>query len=401
MQFFDDPLHDEFGTWALGFAPYGGGDVGEVIAIAAQVGAGDDDAFFDAWSVVADRRVEEGEAALAKGHRMSARDSLVRASAFYAIAYHPLYGTPVDPRLVDAFHKQMSAFDRAMALADPPVEPIDVRYEGTHLPAYLIRAVGYEDEVRPLLLAGTGWDATVTETYFGFGRAAAARGYHVLMHDGPGQGRLLIDEGIPLRHDWEHVISAVVDAAEAIDVVDPARIAYEAWSLGGYLAARAASFEHRLAACVADPGEYDLFAGMRQLCQAYGLSADKAARLPELDQDDAEQLTALIAGNRGLAWKVIKRGFWTNGTPDLASWFQEMARWSVAGCASQITCPTLITAAADDPAAADTHKLYDALQCPKQLLEFGSADGAGMHCEMLNRSLLNRQVFDWLDETLG
>ena len=30
MPTFTDPLHDEFASWALGFAPYGGGDVGEV-----------------------------------------------------------------------------------------------------------------------------------------------------------------------------------------------------------------------------------------------------------------------------------------------------------------------------------------------------------------------------------
>ena len=31
---------------------------------------------------------------------------------------------------------------------------------------------------------------------------------------------------------------------------------------------------------------------------------------------------------------------------------------------------------------------------------FGNADGAGMHCEALNRSMANRQILDWLDDTL-
>jgi hypothetical protein len=29
-----------------------------------------------------------------------------------------------------------------------------------------------------------------------------------------------------------------------------------------------------------------------------------------------------------------------------------------------------------------------------------AAEGAGDHCEMTNRSLLNRTALDWLDETL-
>jgi len=40
--------------------------------------------------------------------------------------------------------------------------------------------------------------------------------------------------------------------------VDPTRIAVSGWSLGGYLALRAASGEHRLAACIADPGLFGI-----------------------------------------------------------------------------------------------------------------------------------------------
>jgi hypothetical protein len=38
---------------------------------------------------------------------------------------------------------------------------------------------------------------------------------------------------------------------------DPAKIALAGWSFGGFLAPRAASFEHRIAALVADPDQWD------------------------------------------------------------------------------------------------------------------------------------------------
>jgi hypothetical protein len=41
------------------------------------------------------------------------------------------------------------------------------------------------------------------------------------------------------------------------------------------------------------------------------------------------------------------------------------------------------------------------LTCPKELMRFASAEGAGDHCEMMNRSLLNRRVLDWLDGVFG
>ena len=64
---FSDPVHDEFGSLILGFAPYGGGDVGEVQALSLEVREGDDDSFFDAFVRLARRRIEEGDAASAKG----------------------------------------------------------------------------------------------------------------------------------------------------------------------------------------------------------------------------------------------------------------------------------------------------------------------------------------------
>jgi hypothetical protein len=43
----------------------------------------------------------------------------------------------------------------------------------------------------------------------------------------------------------------------------------------------------------------------------------------------------------------------------------------------------------------------DALRCPKTLLRFIAAEGADGHCEMENRSLVNRRALDWLEEQLG
>ena len=41
------------------------------------------------------------------------------------------------------------------------------------------------------------------------------------------------------------------------------------------------------------------------------------------------------------------------------------------------------------------------MTAPKTFLQFSDADGAGMHCELLNRSMANRTILDWLDVTLA
>ncbi len=35
------------------------------------------------------------------------------------------------------------------------------------------------------------------------------------------------------------------------------------------------------------------------------------------------------------------------------------------------------------------------------MVRLSAGEGAGGHCEMTNRSLLNCRVFDWLDEEIG
>ena len=82
----EDPLYDGFASWALGYAPYGGTDPGEVIAICRAIGDGDDSAYYDAWTGAAARLVEEGDTCLSKGQRRSAREFYLHATSFYSFA---------------------------------------------------------------------------------------------------------------------------------------------------------------------------------------------------------------------------------------------------------------------------------------------------------------------------
>jgi pimeloyl-ACP methyl ester carboxylesterase len=392
-----DTLHDQFACWALGYAPYGGADPGEVFAIAGAIGDGDDGAYYDAWTAAADRLAEEADACLGKGRRRSARESCLHAASFYSFSYRPLFGEPVDPRLTGAFRKQMAAFDRAMALSEPPVERLEIPFERTTLPGYLMRAVGQEGEARPLLICTNGYDASVTDMYFATGVAATGRGYHCLLFDGPGQGSVLIEQGIRLRPDWENVVGPVMDFALTLPNVDADRIALTGWSLGGYLAPRAASGEHRLAACIADPGNWGIGPGLRQFALRYGLSEAEVDAFPNLDRTTLERMSGTISADRRLRWSVIQRGYWVHGVSTLDDYLRSGEEFTLEGRVKNIRCPTLITSADRDPLANGAQSLYDALTCPKAIMYFKAAEGAGDHVETMNRSLLNRRALDWLD----
>jgi dienelactone hydrolase len=398
---FKDELLDEFGSWPIAYIPYGGADFGEIAAVAKAVGDGDGSAFHQAWAAAGDRFAAEADAVERRGAIASARELFLRASVFYSTSLRPLFGTPVDPRLLATYRKEVDAFDHGLALTDPPIRPRAIPFEGASMPAYFIPARGAAGARRPTIIFTNGYDGTLTDMFFASAVAAGRRGYHSLLFDGPGQGGMLFEQGVPLRPDWETVIKAVVDFALAIPEVDPQKIVLSGWSLGGYLAPRAASGEPRLAACIADPGQWAALDSIRATAIRMGLPPAAAADLGSIDDATARLFEGAIMGNAGQRWKVVQRGFWANGVSNLRDYFKEMERFTMKGRAEMIRCPTLMTAAENDPLAIGAQTLFDALTCPKALIKFSAAEGAGGHCEMMNRSLANRTVLDWLDETLG
>jgi pimeloyl-ACP methyl ester carboxylesterase len=150
-------------------------------------------------------------------------------------------------------------------------DPQSIPFEGKATPAYFLPAAGFAGAKRPTIIFTNGYDGTITDMLFASAVAASRLGYHSLLFDGPGQGAMLYESNIPLRPDWETVVSAVVDFALTLPQVHPEKLVISGWSLGGYLAPRGASGEHRLAACIADPGQWSLGDSARALATAMGV----------------------------------------------------------------------------------------------------------------------------------
>lgn len=209
---------------------------------------------------------------------------------------------------------------------------------------------------------------------------------------------MLIEGGVHIRPDWESVIAPVVDFALELENIDAKRIALIGWSLGGYLSPRAASGEHRLAACVADPGLFGIAEQVRQMFVKFGASPKDVEDLGAIDDALLERVAQMANADRPLHWSFFQRGFWVHGVDTLRDYFRCVGAFTLSGRIESIACPTLLTTAENDPLAAGARAFYDALRCPKQLMAFTAAEGAGTHVESFNRSLLNARVFDWLDD---
>jgi pimeloyl-ACP methyl ester carboxylesterase len=399
----DNAFYEAFATRALFATCYGGADFGECAATIGRIGDGDLDAWHREWMATADRLAAAADASATAGHRASARKAYIRAATYYRTAYSPLYGAPVDERLRVAFEREDAAITQAAPLYDTPVERVEMPFEDGHTLPGIWLAPAADGAQRPTVVHTNGYDSTIAEMLVAHGPAAIERGYNLLLFDGPGQGRNLIRDGLHLRPDWETVVGPVLDWALERPEVDPDRIVLAGWSLGGYLAPRAAAFHSdRLAALWADPGGWD----GRAVVERLPLSDDEKARFPEgVDPAKLRPMEDSLRSPQAdpmTRWRLIGRGLWVHGKDTLFDYCADMTRFELSPVAQDIRCPALITQAESDPLGAPAGALHEAISSERKLLiRFTDAEGAGDHCEMTARRLFHQRCYDWLDETLA
>ena len=391
-----DELLDAQLLRTLGAAAAGGADIGECLATAARLDGTDPDRWYREWTALAERVLAATERDLDDGNRVSAQGGFLRAANYFRTAGVMLIGAPLDQRLVESNRRHTDMFRRGASLLPTPPETLAIPYETTTLPGYFFRSHATNRPAPTVILTG-GYDGSAEELYFLTGAAALARGYNVLAFDGPGQGAALLQQGLVLRPDWENVIGPVVDHLSTRTDVDPARIALIGLSLGAHLAPRAASGEHRLAACIADCGSFDLFASA--LSRMPKPLRDGFAVGRPLPTALLRRILDMLASKPTAGW-ALRRGQLVHGVDSPLAYLQALRDYTLAGRAEQIICPTFVCHAEGDDIGDSAPQLAAALRCPHQFVTFTAAEGAGDHCESGARSLYHSRSFAWLDPIL-
>jgi pimeloyl-ACP methyl ester carboxylesterase len=393
--FTDDSFAFEF-VRNLGFTYYGGADLGEMMATAENIVEGDFESWYSAWHSRGERVLGRAQDYLRTGHRVSARESLLRASTYFRMAEFYLHGDPEDPRILGESHASAAAYAQAAELTGPTWEPITIAYEDTTLPGYFYK-VDDSGEPRPTLIFHGGFDSSIEELYY-FGAAAAnRRGYNCLTFDGPGQGMPLREQKLPFRHDWEAVVSPVVDYALSRSDVDGDRLALQGMSLGGYLAARAAAHEPRFKAVILYDGVWSLYDSIRGVLSPEALQALDAEDSAGFDQIVAEQMQT----NTQLRW-TFTQGTFCFGSGSLYEFVDASRSMTLDRTVlERITAATLVMEADGDQFfRGQPEQVFDTLRSPKTFARFTAEDGAENHCQSGALAYKDEVVFNWLDDIL-
>jgi len=382
---------------ALGLADYGGSTVGECLAVAAEITDGSPASWTEAFGRLARRVEADGRACLASGHRVSGRDHLLRASTYYRTAEYYAGGTSGAAEADGA--RSQACFSEAAAILDPPVEPLDIPFDGGTLPGYLVRPSGTpaRSGPGPVVIAVGGFDSSAEELFFQLGVPGAERGWNVVVFDGPGQlGCMRTSPDLTFRPDYEVPLTAVVDAVLALPGVDGERLALAGQSFGSYFAARAAATDLRVGALVANPPVVDMGRYMEAWVgsDVYNMSRDIR---PEDVAGVPEDLMP-----RQMQWGIeaICTRF---GVASFHAWREAMGGYRLGELTSRISCPVLAMVGereGDEPRA-QFETLVGGVTGPVTSRVFRPSDGASAHCQSDNLRLSAQVTFDWLDEELG
>jgi hypothetical protein len=378
----------------LGHAVHGASDTGEVLATIASVGENDHEAWFAAWRDLGTRLVAQGDSAHAAGHTLSASRAYLRAATYLAVATNSAAGLRDAATLLPTFHAHRSAWNSFVDTTPFRTERVRIPYEDTTLPGYLFL---HDGSPRPTLILVNGSDGSISSLWANGGSGAYARGYNVLLFDGPGQQTMLFDRGVPFRPDWEAVITPVVDYLLARQDVDAARIAIYGISQGGFWVARALAFEHRIAAGVADPGIVEVAASWERSIPKKLFQLVDEGRTEAFDKDMALGLKFSRESERN--WNFRARPYGQRG---YYATLEEVRRYDLTDVAAEITTPLLITSPEDEqfwPGQSDL--LADLVPDHAYVARFTAAEGANLHCQPLARALTDQRALDWLDDQLA
>ncbi|KAI1454001.1 2,6-dihydropseudooxynicotine hydrolase [Annulohypoxylon moriforme] len=393
----DEDFHFEI-LRALAFAPYQGSDVGEILVAANQIVAGDFESYYTAFNNLANRVHDDANTIDTKTYSVSARNAFFREATYYRSADFYLHGNWNDSRIYSLWAKQLSAFDSAIALLPTPGERITLQGKGFKIPA-IFYGSGLPGP-RPTMIMCNGFDGSQEEMYHAIGEAVLQRGMNVITFEGPGQPTVRRYQGLGFIPEWEEVVTPVVDYALSRSEVDAKKIGLWGLSFGGYLAPRAAAFEHRLAAVVAFDGIYSF---------AQGTSDQFGSQLAAIYQSGNETLFNNIisevlanASTPTSARWAIQQGLWSFNTKSAFEWYKKVQQYTLDGVIQNITAPVFVgDAQADMFFPGQAKVLAEKLGDRATYHLFNSIDGAGEHCSLGAAVLTAQVVLDWFQDIIS
>ena len=390
---------------ALGTAPFNGADITEIFNIMQNIKSGDFESWYTEWFDLAQRilsTIDEAKENLFSP--VTLRNAYFRVSHYIFTADFYLHGNKSDPRISECFRLYKKYFNKANDLLPIPGKHVTIKAEGFEMPGLVFRAAqASATKPRPTLIVGGGFESVMEETYHVFAVAALERGYNVILYEGPGHRTLIETQGKGFIAEWEQAVTPVMDYILAnkdseLAFVDTDKIALVGMSMGGYLAARAAAFETRLAAVICIDGVYS----MMETC--LGIFPEGKDAWEKRDSAEFDRLfeadPSAWSTNRHWFHDDLKFTFCLDSAFEAYKILDKMSLGN--GIAQKIRMPAFIGDAAQDLFfKGQPPRVAQAVGENATLQIFGEEQGGQYHCHSGGLVYMSQEVFEWFARIVG
>ncbi len=268
-------------------------------------------------------------------------------------------------------------------------EQYDIPYQASTLSAYRFTPLHPKGTI---LLFG-GFDSYIEELFATqcFLRDA---GFDAISFDGPGQGASLEEAHLPLTHEWEKPVKAVLDYFPLDDVT------LMGYSLGGCLALRAAAYESRVHRVITDDILTDFFeVTMRQVSTA--LRAELSLLLKACAAGVVNTLLERAMQQSLVVEWGLQQGMHVIGTKTPYEFLKQIQLYRTDDVSPLIEQDVLLMAGAEDHYV-PLHQFYDQIRSLSHVRSltarlFTRQEQAQNHVQVGNIGLSLRVITDWIE----
>lgn len=325
-----------------------------------------------------------GDRALSEGRKLPAA-YYYRSAEFFLFAE--------DPRKKPLRRKFVELAVEAWSIRDSDRYEIPYRQDGraVSLPAY--RFTPGQPKGTIVLFGGSD---SYIEEFFPVLMVLKEAGYDLVCFDGPGQGGLLVEEGLAMTPDWHKPVKAVLDYFDLNDVT------LIGVSMGGCLVLRAAAYEPRVKRAVAFDILYDSFSiwlgKMPPARQALVKALFKLNAGPVLN--------ALMKGAMRKSMLVewgVRHGMYIVGAETPFEYLQKAKMYQTGDISHLVRQDVLLMAGTEDfgVPVEQFYRQIEALKNVRSLTArlFTRAEQAQNHCQVGNLELALGVIVDWIEAT--
>jgi dienelactone hydrolase len=217
--------------------------------------------FGPAFEATAKRREAKAVAALADGHKVTARDNFFMAAIHWGAAIWPHHA--VNPVSLGLSQRKRECYKQYAALADHHIEEAWIPFQDKSLPGWLHLPPGYSGGRIPVVISMPGLD-TFKEVFVSLSNDRwLSRGVAVLAVDGPGQAESRLLGYLASVPNFIAAGQAIVDWLVQRPEVDTDKIGIFGNSFGSFTTTLITANEPRIRACATsatclEPGFFTL-----------------------------------------------------------------------------------------------------------------------------------------------